>query len=914
MVIDSDSDLEAVDIADGPRPVPPLVAGSPNRPFCDASPSLAPKFPYRLAGRSPEEKKQVILVESGSRVPATMPPFSPARSAEGDRVPMVDPAQAASVFSSPISPRSLFDMHLADSVDVGTAEVDNNSQTPALSRSASTQRTLFTDSAQAPVCDAELDDQFEWISTEALPVQGVEDEDVCEDPPAHCHALALKTPSSPFQQQGFPSPSRSLPRDHFSPALEGLRVTHLRPWQREVLEAWRGGRDSLILSGTGSGKSLCFQVPALLAQASVVFVVSPLISLMRDQVASLTCRGVSACFLGSAQTDREVEGEAMAGCYAVVYICPETVKRVLGRLEALYRERRICLFAVDEAHCISRWGHDFRASYLELGCLRRRFPSVPLMALTATATARVREEIVDSLGLRSPHVCVNSFYRPNLAYSVRHSACHRKCWETDLGSLFPVRHGTPSCAEPCSIIYAPSRRETEGIAAWLVRRGVSAAAYHAGLATKALERVHRRFSQGSLAVVVATIAFGMGIDKSDVRRVVHYGYPQSIEALHQETGRAGRDGGNSECILFADLMREPRLLPNRSRDKQTTEVCKDMLRSLYRYTVRAQGGCRVRTLLQYFGEERGSAWRCGACDLCKETSQAVAAVDLSKECATLLGAVEEVTRLRCAVGQGLDDFDCIARALLGQVAKRAAASDSNIESIDVDALPCFGSGVNRAETFWRGLAQMLVDAGTLASARSSPMRENFSNAPVDTSMPTTGMAPPNLCQVAIALDCLELTELGRIALASLTRGQAVPLVSNMPLHADVSAELEGSVTLRPMPSVTEPRAGNTDKGSGKGCLRRRNPAEPRTRDAKSGPMAPNRKPRMGGGRWVPRKPRSRGSPDPLRSGGSAGERVALALQARAESRDLRRAGQRYPERRDHPFMSPAAKRRRWLPA
>jgi len=628
---------------------------------------------------------------------------------------------------------------------------------------------------------------------------GAKDEEEEEQEPS-CHTAAIViVEEDPLARAPALAPAQVLTP---AQALVCLGVEHLRPWQRDVLEHWRAGEDCLVLSGTGSGKSLCFQVPALTVEAAVVVVVSPLISLMRDQVAAMERRGVAACLLGSAQGDRAVERRALAGEFALVYVCPETIAKLLPGFVALAASRRLCLFAVDEAHCISRWGHDFRSSYLALGALRRRCPGVPIMALTATATGRVRDEIRNSLGMCAPHVCVNSFYRTNLAYSVRQSLCHQACWAEDLGPFFSrrrVRSATATAApltqrlcaehdeegqEPCTIVYTPSRRETVLIAGWLADRGVSAAPYHAKLPSDQLANVHQRFLAGSLRCVVATLAFGMGINKSDVRRVIHYGYPQSIEALHQETGRAGRDGRPADCVLFANLSRPPRLLPSRGRSQETKFVCLKMLKSLYRYAVR-RGGCRVRTLLKYLGEEKGCSWRCGSCDLCREVVEASSSVDLSGDCGRLLAAVRETANLCCAMGggAGLEVFSCVLHALAGRQARQrsggagAAAltrgGGAGAGILGLEALPCFGTGAHRPPRFWRGLAHMLAGAGLIAFGAARQ---------------------PGKCQehVSKTLRRAELTELGRVACESLERGEPVPLIMDLVLDADVAAVLQAA--------------------------------------------------------------------------------------------------------------------------
>lgn len=597
-------------------------------------------------------------------------------------------------------------------------------------------------------------------------------------PPPVEVSIDLPSPSSPSQLHAFisrsPNTATIQPNvvDPFAPALARLGIEHLRPWQRAVLSHWHARGDALVLSGTGSGKSLCFQVPALVAEGTVGIVISPLISLMRDQVALMAARGVSACFLGSGQTDMSIEARALAGEFSLVYVCPETVQRLLIGLKALHQRGRMCLIAIDEAHCISRWGHDFRETYLQLGSLRRQFPGVPLMALTATATARVRDEIKDSLSLRSPYVCVNSFYRTNLAYSVRQSCCKRDCWEADLGAFFPASaRRRPMCSgaievssnagDECSIIYCPSRRETEEIAAWLKNRGIAAAAFHAKLPRDHLANVQQGFLQGTITCVVATIAFGMGINKSNVRRVLHYGYPQSIEALHQETGRAGRDGHPASCILFANLAKAPRLLPNKRRSRETTKVFLEMLDCLFKYAV-APSGCRVQTLLRYFGEDKGSSWRCGSCDLCKDAAPQIGHIDLSYDYGQLLSAVQQTSHLRVAMGRGFGTLSSVLQTLSGQIPPGLD------ESMGVEMMPCFGVGSHRPSQFWSGLACMLIDVGLIVSSRSASQQIDLSRR-----------------RRSQDLQLPELSELGRVACDSLERGECVPLVARLEPSLDV---------------------------------------------------------------------------------------------------------------------------------
>ncbi|XP_042462879.1 ATP-dependent DNA helicase Q-like SIM isoform X4 [Zingiber officinale] len=501
----------------------------------------------------------------------------------------------------------------------------------------------------------------------------------------------------------------------------------LKGFQKKALDAWLANRDCLVLAATGSGKSLCFQIPAIMT-SKVVIVISPLISLMHDQCLKLAKYGVSACFLGSGQSDNSVEHKAMCGAYKIVYVCPETILRLVEPLKGLAVNPGITLFAIDEAHCVSKWGHDFRPDYRRLSVLRENFTqfNIPLMALTATATNPVREDILKSLHMsKETEIILTSFFRPNLRFSVKHSRTSSVCsyrkdfkeliqaytatrmanirkqkasaidndnsdtnssdyvksageetslsnseddeggstyknWEVngsnDYASLekiqltveyledeldipsfsddFDVSCGEfpsiesenlktfdtsksfdmqVSLEEGPTIIYVPTRKETLRIADYLCKFNVKAAAYHAKLPKSHLRHVHHEFHQGSIQVVVATIAFGMGIDKSNVRRIIHYGWPQSLEAYYQEAGRAGRDGKLSDCTLYSNLSRIPTLLPSQRNDEQTKQAYK-LLSDCFRYAMNTTT-CRAKALVGYFGEELDCDG-CHLCDIC----------------------------------------------------------------------------------------------------------------------------------------------------------------------------------------------------------------------------------------------------------------------------------------------------------
>jgi ATP-dependent DNA helicase RecQ len=382
--------------------------------------------------------------------------------------------------------------------------------------------------------------------------------------------------------------------------------TSFRPLQREAMNAIVERRDSLVVLPTGAGKSLCFQAPALLGTGLAV-VVSPLISLMKDQVDTLVGNGVAAaCYNSALPADQKsaVVAGLREGRYRLLYVSPE---RLAGEgsdgFLSLLGRAQVGFLAIDEAHCISQWGHDFRPEYRQLGRLRSLFAGVSLHAFTATATGRVRRDIVSQLGLQHHVELVGSFDRPNLIYRVLARADLKR----QLGEVL-ARHSGEA-----GIVYCTSRREVDALAAWLRTTGVRALPYHAGLPDEERSRNQEAFLEEEADVVVATVAFGMGIDRSNVRFVVHAGAPQSLEHYQQEAGRAGRDGLEAECTLIysaADFLKWRVML---ERNGELTEARRTLLRDMERYA--ASVGCRHRHLLGYFGEtyERPD---CGACDAC----------------------------------------------------------------------------------------------------------------------------------------------------------------------------------------------------------------------------------------------------------------------------------------------------------
>ncbi len=378
----------------------------------------------------------------------------------------------------------------------------------------------------------------------------------------------------------------------------------LRPLQREAMQAALDGRDALVVLPTGGGKSLCYQAPALLSGKTTV-VVSPLISLMKDQVDRLLSRNVPAAFLNSSldSGDRHrVRAGIARSQYKLVFVAPERFSA--GDFAELIDPAQIGAFAIDEAHCISHWGHDFRGDYRELGRLKREYPGVPIHAFTATATPRVREDIVSQLGLQTPEILVGDFFRPNLRYL---ALPRDDAFQDVLGEV-------QKRAGQAGIVYCIRRADVDSICEGLQKEGVRAEAYHAGLGDEERTKAQDRFITGEVDVVVATVAFGMGIDRADIRYVLHAAMPKSIEHYQQETGRAGRDGQPADCVLFysgADYQLWHSIISKNEPSDPETKL--RMLGDMYGFCRDAR--CRHRRLVEYFGQAWDRAG-CGACDVC----------------------------------------------------------------------------------------------------------------------------------------------------------------------------------------------------------------------------------------------------------------------------------------------------------
>ncbi|MBN9422367.1 MAG: ATP-dependent DNA helicase RecQ [Candidatus Accumulibacter sp. 66-26] len=460
-----------------------------------------------------------------------------------------------------------------------------------------------------------------------------------------------------------------------------------RGHQADVVDHVAGGGDALVLMPTGGGKSLCYQIPALL-RPGVGVVVSPLIALMQDQVDALLQAGVRAAFLNSSldfEAVVDTERRLMRGELDLVYVAPERLltERFMGLLDQLVERGQLALFAIDEAHCVSQWGHDFRPEYIQLSRLHERYPHIPRIALTATADELTRQEIITRLGLETAEVFVSSFDRPNIRYTVVERDNPRK----QLLAFLADHRGE------AGIVYCLSRRKVDETAAWLEQQGVSALPYHAGLDAQTRQRHQQRFLREDGIVMVATIAFGMGIDKPDVRFVAHLDLPKSLEAYYQETGRAGRDGEASEGWMtygLNDVVIHRQMIEDSNSPDEQKRVERQKLDAMLAYCESAQ--CRRVVLLNYFGEE---AKPCGNCDVCIDPPQVWDGTVAAQK--ALSAALR--TGQRFGAGHLIDVL-------------RGKATDK-VKQFGHDSLPTFGVGADLDDMGWRSVFRQLLAAGLL---------------------------------------------------------------------------------------------------------------------------------------------------------------------------------------------------------
>src|SRR5687768_1556258 len=458
--------------------------------------------------------------------------------------------------------------------------------------------------------------------------------------------------------------------------------------QAEVIAHVAEGGDCLVLMPTGGGKSLCYQIPALLRDG-VAVVVSPLIALMQNQVAALQEVGVRAAFVNSSLSQEEtaaVQRGMLSGAYDLVYVAPERL--LTPRFLDLLARTPLSLFAIDEAHCVSQWGHDFRPEYIQLSILHERFPNVPCIALTATADSVTRKEIVERLGLHDARIFISSFDRPNIRYQIVDKVNGR----AQLLDFIRTEH-----ASDAGIVYCLSRRKVEETAAWLVEKGIRALAYHAGMGAPDRSRNQEQFLREDGIVMVATIAFGMGIDKPDVRFVAHLDLPKSVEGYYQETGRAGRDGRAATAWMaygLGDVVQQRRMIEGSEAEAQFKRIASAKLEALL--ALCESTTCRRVRLLDYFGETAAST-ACGNCDVCLNPPQ------------VWDGTVAAQKALSCAFRTG-------QRFGAGHLIDVLRGNDTDrVKQWGHNNVSTFGIGKELDERAWRAVFRQLAALGLLAA-------------------------------------------------------------------------------------------------------------------------------------------------------------------------------------------------------
>jgi len=486
-----------------------------------------------------------------------------------------------------------------------------------------------------------------------------------------------------------PSPAHTVLHDVFG-------YEQFRGPQQDIVEHVIGGSDALVLMPTGGGKSLCYQVPAIVRQQQgrgVTIVISPLIALMHDQVGALHEAGVDAAFLNSTLSfdeAQDVEFRLQTGAITLLYAAPERLNtpRFLGLLDSLYNEGHLSLFAIDEAHCVSQWGHDFRPEYRALTVLHERYAGVPRIALTATADDLTRADIIERLQLEDARLFISSFDRPNIRYTI----VEKKDATTQLLRFIEREH-----AGEAGVVYCQSRKRVEELASTLSDAGLTALPYHAGLDTKVRQKNQDRFLREEGIVMVATIAFGMGIDKPDVRFVAHVDMPKNIEGYYQETGRAGRDGLNADAWMaygLNDVVNQRRMIDESPAGEEFKQALRGKLDALL--ALAEATDCRRVRLLAYFGEE---STPCGNCDNCLTPPAIWDATDAARKLLSTIYRVQQVSRIGFGAGHIMD-------ILRGKKTEK-------VLQFGHEKISTFGIGADLSEPQLRGVLRQLIATGAL---------------------------------------------------------------------------------------------------------------------------------------------------------------------------------------------------------